>query len=223
MNYNFYHRGNRSPRPVTWLPPLFPAATLSLSATPRAHYYHYMCQATTLPPLLSFRSDRNTSVTVKRVSHTVLFNAESFSALYKPRWVCCACEGSPFSQQWRQLRFLLPPVAARTPDPVPSLSAVSLSMSARATATCRTSARARTAWFGKMHVTLDFCRVLFKSVTLFIFTLGFVHSTGSYVAFSSKWIRELFTHFLEHFSQVDSLLFGRYSRLPSTGHRRCVI
>lgn len=67
-----------------------------------------------------------------------------------------------------------------------------------------------------------FLRVL-QCYTVFIFTLGFVHSTGSYVAFSSKWIRELFTHFLEHFSQVDSLLFGRYSRLPSTGHRRCVI
>lgn len=67
-----------------------------------------------------------------------------------------------------------------------------------------------------------FLRVL-QCYTVFIFTLGFVHSTGSYVAFSSKWMRELFTHFLEHFSQVDSLLFGRYSRLPSTGHRRCVI
>lgn len=194
MKCNFYHHGNRSPLPVTWRPPLFPAATLSLSAAPRAHYYRCMCQATTLPPLVPFRSDRNTSVSVKRVAHTVLFNAESFSAFYKPRWVCCVCEGSPFSQQWRQLRYLPPP------DPVPSLSAVRLSMSARATATCRTSERARTAWFGKTHVHF-FISVVTSVVTVFIFSLGFVHSTGSgsSVAFFSERLRELFTHFLEHF------------------------
>lgn len=81
--------------------------------------------------------------------------------------------------QQRCVALLLPPAAARIPDPEPSWSAGRPSTSGHGTPTCPTSAKALMGWFGKFHM------FPFKTFRFLSILLGSVHSISAVPVISS--------------------------------------